>query len=297
MGVEIISKYKIKDIKNNILNGQLKNVKSDYILSKIFYNIIKRKSLEIFKYNKKLQNRMKLGFKDYKEFCETFTLIVIEIIPIKGEYGEFIHINKNDKLFYHIYFNDNKEETINKYEINEGDKILKIKIIIDYQVKSFENLFKWCNCIESINFKKFYRSNINNMNCMFYGCSSLKELNLTNFNTNSVTDMNYMFLGCSSLKKLNLSKFNTNNVTDMSVMFWDCSSLEELNISNFNTNNVTNMGGMFSNCSSLRELNISNFNTKKVTNMKGMFFGCSNILKNKIISENKNIKDEAFEKP
>ena len=144
MGVEIISKYKIKEIKNNILNGQLKNVKSDYILSKIFYNIIKRKSLEIFKYNKKLQNRMKLGFKDYKKFCETFTLIVIEIIPIKGEYGEFIHINKNDKLFYHIYFNDNKE-----------DNVTKIKIIMDNQVKSFKKLLEDYNYIEYINFNKF----------------------------------------------------------------------------------------------------------------------------------------------
>ena len=38
-----------------------------------------------------------------------------------------------------------------------------IKIIINYQVKSFENLFRDCNCIESINFKKFYKNNINNM--------------------------------------------------------------------------------------------------------------------------------------
>ena len=70
----------------------------------------------------------------------------------------------------------------------------KIKIIIDYQVKSFKELFSRCECIESINFKKFYRNNnITNMSYMFFGCSSLKELNLTNFNTNNVTDMCGMF--------------------------------------------------------------------------------------------------------
>ena len=73
-----------------------------------------------------------------------------------------------------------------------------------------------------------------------------------------------------------------------------CSSLKELNLSNFNTNNVTNMIGMFSGCSSLKELNLSNFNTNNVTDMEGMFYECSEQLKNKIKSEYKNIKEEAF---
>ena len=49
---------------------------------------------------------------------------------------------------------------------------------------------------------------------------------------------------------------------------------------------------MFSGCSSLKELNLSNFNTNNVNDMYRMFYGCSNNLK--IISQNKNIKDEAF---
>ena len=51
---------------------------------------------------------------------------------------------------------------------------------------------------------------------------------------------------------------------------------------------------MFSGCSSLKELNLSNFNTNNVINMGLMFDGCSNELKNKIKSDNKNIKEEAF---
>ena len=178
-----------------------------------------KKKLEIVKYNKKIQNRLNLCIKDYKENYEIFSPIDIEIIPIKKKYSNFINLNENDKLYYHIYFNNSKEEIKNKYDINANDKIAKIKIVIDYQIKSFEKLFYWCECIESINFKKFYRNNINNMSHMFYGCSSLKELNLNNFNTNNVTNMRSMFNGCSSLKELNIINFNTNNVTNRRYMF------------------------------------------------------------------------------
>ena len=82
----------------------------------------------------------------------------------------------------------------------------------------------------------------------------------------------------------------------MGCMFSRCSSLKELNLSNFNINNVTNMSWMFSFCSSLNELNLSNFNTNNVTNMEYMFYRCSDQFKNKIRSEYKNIKKEAFVK-
>ena len=92
--------------------------------------------------------------------------------------------------------------------MDENDKVNKINIIIDYQVKSFLELFSNCICIESIYFKKFYRNNVTNMSYMFNGSSSLKEINLSNFNTNDVTNMGRMFSGCSSLKEINLSNFN-----------------------------------------------------------------------------------------
>ena len=91
----------------------------------------------------------------------------------------------------------------NKYYIKENDIINNIKIIIDYQVKSFSELFEQCD-IECINFKKFYRGDINNMSAMFYGCSSLNELNLNNFNTNNVTYMSCMFRGCLDELKLKI---------------------------------------------------------------------------------------------
>ena len=149
-----------------------KNLKNDYFLQKLFHNLLKKKSLDIIKYNKKIKERMNISIKDYKEYSEIYSSIEIEIKPVNNEYGEFINMNENE-IYYHIYFNDNKEE-IKRIYFNENDNVSKIKIIIDYQIKSFKELFYKCKCIEYICFKKFYRNNINNMESMFLGCSSLK---------------------------------------------------------------------------------------------------------------------------
>ena len=285
---------KINEEKNQLKSAiRYENIKADYFLEKVFNNLMKKKSLDIIKYNKKIKERINISIKDYKEYSEIYSSIEIEMKPVNNKFGNFINMNENDKKYYHIYFNDNKEEIKRNY-LNENENVTKLKIIIDFQVKSFYELFDNCKCIEYIYFKKFYRNNINNMGNMFHGCSSLKELNLSNFNTNNVTNMVDMFYGCFSLNELNLSNFNTNNVTDMEYMFYGCSSLKELNLSNFNTNNVTNMEYMFWGCSSLEELNLSNFNTNNVTDMEYMFYRCSDQFKNKIRSEYKNIKEEAF---
>jgi len=268
--------------------------KNDYFLRKLFDYLSKKKKLDIIKYNKKIQKRINIDINDFKQFSEKYSSIEIEIIPAKKKYGKFININKGYEIFYHIYFNNNNEEIKRNY-LNKNETIKKIKVIIDYQVKSFENLFDCCECIESIFFKKFIRNNIHNMNGMFHLCSSLKDINLSNFNTNNVIDMNHMFYYCSSLKEINVSNFNTNNVTNMSHMFSFCSSLKELNISNFNTNNVTNMWGMFYECSSMKELNLSNLNINNETDMGCMFWGCSFPFKKKIKALYKNLKEEVFD--
>ena len=130
-----VSKENNKENESAKPNPIIESIKSRYILSKIYNNMTIKKKLVIVKYNKRIQNRINLIVKDYKEYSETFTPIEIEILPTKDKYGKFININENDKLFYHIYFNDNKEEIKNKYKIDEKDKVTKIKVIIDYQVK------------------------------------------------------------------------------------------------------------------------------------------------------------------
>ena len=257
------------------IRSNLININNKYIFQKIFDNITKLKTLKIIKYNKKIQKRLNINIKDYKEYPELYSPIEIEIKPADSEYDTFINIPKEDELYYHIYFNNNKEE-IKRNKIEKKDNVKIIKIIIDNQVKSFSGLFEYCY-IKYINFKKFYRNNIFDMSYMFTRCYSLKEINLSNFNTNNVTNMEYLFFGCYSLKELNLSNFNTNNVTDMNHMFYGCYSLKKINLSNFNTNNVIGMNHMFFGCSSLKELNLYNFNTNNVTNMHGMFFGCSSL--------------------
>ena len=285
----------------------LNKIKSEYILKKINQNLPKKKSLQVVQYNFRAQKRLNLNINDYKNYSANFSTIQIEIIPIANKYGKFINIPREAEQYYHIYFNEGNEENkrLNKNYIFEEDKAAKIIIKIDFQVSSLYELFKECDTIESINFKRFNRNNITNMAGMFFGCSPLKniyfskfnmenvsniggmfgdcssiiELNLSNFNTDKVNNMSAIFYKCSSLKIINLSNFNTNNVKHMCSMFYDCSSLEEINLSNFNTDNVIDMSGMFKGCSSLKELNLSNFNTSKTKDMRFLFENCSSLKK------------------
>ena len=217
---------KIKQIKSK---NDLLNIKSHFIIQKIFDTIKKNKSLEIMKYYKKLQNRLNLTINNYKEYFKLYySPIEIELKLVDKVFSKiinFINIPQEEKEYYHIYFDDSKEEVKRKRNhVFKNDKVKKINITINYQVKSFKNLFQDCKCISSIFFKQFHRINITDMSHMFHGCSSLKDLNLSNFNTNNVTDMSHMFHHCSFLKKLNLSNFNTNNVINMNGMFMFCKS-------------------------------------------------------------------------
>ena len=204
-----------EELNQVILKHQFDYLKSDYFLERMSNNMHKRKLLEIIKYNKKIQQRLNININHYKECCETYSSIEIDILPIPKKYGIFIYFeNEEDEKYYHIYFNNNKEEEIKRTELYEGENVSKINIIIDYQIKSFKNLFYYCQCVKSIYFKKFYRNNITNMSCMFYNCSSLEELNFSNFNTNNVTNMIGMFWECSEeLKnkiKIRLKNLNRN---------------------------------------------------------------------------------------
>ena len=269
---------------NNIYNWR--KIRNKYILKQIFEYLNQKIYLKIIKYNKNIKNRIEISHNDYKKYCE----IEVEIIPIKDIHyrkNKFINFNnKKEESYYHTYFNDSRKETKRKDKNYINKKMKKIKVIIDYQVKSFEKLFYFCSYIKSINFIKFNRNDINNMESMFCGCSKLEELNLSNLNTKNVTSMSYMFYDCISLKELNLSNFNTLNVSDMSSMFSCCKSLKELDVSNFNTNNVKDMSNMFYNCSLLEELNLSNFNTKNVSDMRFMFYDCQSLKKLNLINFN-----------
>ena len=278
--------------KNSIC--KLVNIKSKLIVRRIFDILCREDLLRIVKYNKKLQNKLNLKIKDFEEGLKYYSLIEFELKIKKDEFGKFINVlNKKDKHFYHIYFNEDRIETKRRY-VKQNEKIDKIKIVLGYGVLSFEKLFKDCRCIESIHFKKFHRINISNMDYMFSGCSSLKEINFEKFITENVKSMDSMFSGCSSLNELNLSNFNTSNVINMVFMFSDCSSLKELDVSNFNINKVDDMSLMFSGCFSLETLELFNCNNANETKMRYLFDGCSFMLISYIKSRYEFLKKEAF---
>ena len=209
----LISKVKVE--KNKLKSAtRYDNIKADYFLEKVFYNLKKGKALNIIKYNENIKKRINININDYKEYSEKYSSIEIEIKPINNKHGKFVNNKKEEEIYYHIYFNNNEEEIKRNY-IKENEEIKIIKIIIEHHIESLENLFSDCKCIESICFKKFYRNNINNMHFMFCQCSSLKNLDLNSFNTDNVVDMTLMFQGCTLLKEINLNNFNTKNVTNM----------------------------------------------------------------------------------
>ena len=125
-----------------------------------------------------MQKRLSLDINDYIEYSQSYSSIKIELKFFDNKYAKFINISEKYKEYYHIYFDDSKEE-IKRFNLNQNDKVNKIKIRIDYQVKSFNNLFYNSKSISSIIFKQFVRTNINDMNSAFLGCSSLKELSLS----------------------------------------------------------------------------------------------------------------------
>ena len=261
----------------------LTQVKSHLILQTILNNIDERKAMKLIRYNKAHQKKLKLTLEDFKNFIQ----VKVEVIPVhwdklKKAKNFFVNFGK-DKNKFLVYFNDNNIPIDRDY-IKPEDKVEKITLII-IRTQSLSELFynkkqgiySGCDCIQEINFIRFFNRDIIDMSCMFYGCSMLTKINFSKFITEKVKNMSYMFYGCTSLKTIDLSLFNTENVTNMFGMFSKCSSLEELDFKSFNTKNVVNMGNMFEKCSKLKNMKNFNFSTYNVTNMSCMFEDCFSI--------------------
>ena len=99
------------ELKSASSKADLTNIKSPYIIKSILFDfMLKHKSLKIIKYNKKIQNKIDICILDYQEYSEILSPIEIEIIPKKNNYGKFINIEDEDKLFCHIFFNNKKKK-------------------------------------------------------------------------------------------------------------------------------------------------------------------------------------------
>ena len=95
----------------------LKKIKNKYILKNLFEFLSFEKLLNVIKFNKDIQNRLDINIDTYKKYLQ----IELEIILKEEEYGTFINIHDDHKLYFHIYFNDNKEE-IKMYSIKKKIK-------------------------------------------------------------------------------------------------------------------------------------------------------------------------------
>ena len=100
------TKIELNKMKSKDIFGYLN---CDYFLRILFNNLIKKKTLDIIKYNKKIKDRMNINIKDYKEYLEIYSSIELEIKTIENGYDTFINFKDEDKIYYHIYFDDNKE--------------------------------------------------------------------------------------------------------------------------------------------------------------------------------------------
>ena len=121
-----------ENIKNTNQKLLFENLKSDYILIKVLRILPKYKSLDIVKYNKRLQKRVHFDINDYKEYSQLYTPIEVELklVDKNDDANEkFINISDEDKEYFHIYFNNSNEE-IKRFYVNKNDKVQIIKIII-----------------------------------------------------------------------------------------------------------------------------------------------------------------------
>ena len=302
-----------------MLNG----IKSKYILQQILNNLYEGKKLQLVKYNKKLKEKLNIKESDFRKFTQIEIEIILNEIKedIDKRTFEFINYKDEDKHFYHIYFDNGKNEVKRNY-VKYNETINEIKIVIEMEIKSLNGLFYDCGCVKFIKFTKFERKDITDFKSLFENCLGLSEVDLKTFKTKNAKDMSYMFYNCSSLTNVDLSSFTTENVTKMNNMFSWCGNLTKIDLKNFNTEKVIDMHEMFSCCYLLQEVDISSFNFNNVNNLSYMFSGCESLinietplnkfnlrnniniremfsdcndeLKEKIKQENKNIKEEAF---
>ena len=155
----------------------IRKIKSDFFFFFLFGYISEKKYLYIVQYNKVIQKKLNLSINNYKKF---FNQIEIEVIPKENINKKSIFINRcHKKSSYHIFF-DNEKKEIKRNYILKKEKVSKIKIIINEDVKSLTGLFKGCRCLKEIKFKKFNRNDITKMSKMFYKCKSLIKLDKLN---------------------------------------------------------------------------------------------------------------------
>ena len=180
----------------------LDNIKSVFILNKLFNNIRNIKKLRIIKHNKKMLNRLNIKkeefmkYKSLKEFNDKFELDIIDInIKELNLRNKYIYI-KNDELKYLNIFGD--LEILN-LELNS---ISDIELLKNMKFKELKELELGYNRISDISaLKKF----------------NFKKLEILNLVGNQISD-NIKGLENANFNKLKVLNISNNNISDISVL-------------------------------------------------------------------------------
>ena len=137
------------------------NINNKYILKLIFDILPKRKSFDIIHYTKHIQNKIEISLIDYILFSQIEIEIIINPDLCNKKENFFINYNEENKKYFHIFFNGDKSNEIDRnYFYPDEKNISKINVVIDYKVTSLKELFKDCICLKEINFIRFNRKNI-----------------------------------------------------------------------------------------------------------------------------------------
>lgn len=111
-------------------------------------------------------------------------------------------------------------------------------------------------------------SDLTNINDLFYWCNGLNSLTVDDLDTSNITKMYQAFYYCINLENLDLSTWVTSNVTIMTSMFKNCRSLQVLNISGWDMTKVTDTDDMFAECSSLKTIYMRNCSQATIDKIK-----------------------------
>ena len=129
-----------------------KLIKSKSIFKKILGYINTKIALETMTYNKSLQVKYNNDLNTYKTYSQKNFLIEIELIlhPFNYKFNKdnFINVFKEYTSYFHIYFNNEEKEAKRVYLMSDDIEVNKIRIKIDHEVKSLNDLFKYCTCIK-----------------------------------------------------------------------------------------------------------------------------------------------------
>ena len=178
----------------------ISNIKSTYILKKVFENVEKFRYFKILQRNKAIRNKLNLSLDTYKKY---YNQIEIELITKENiEKEKNIFINDAKIVFdYEVYFNSGLKEIQKRNYFNKNEKITRIRILIDIKGEtiSLSSLFENVQCIKEAKIIHCAQTKVNDISDLFFNCKSLISADLSKLKVDNITTMARTFGMCSSL--------------------------------------------------------------------------------------------------